>query len=149
MTPVGTHISALFDPATLDEMIEGGFVRAQVGDNRTIYNYTEQAVYTRTWNDVTTQCRGLIAQTNSGLIVARPWPKFFSYGEHAADTLDLTAAVEVTDKEDGSLGILYAATDGDQIATRGSFASEQAAHATEVYRSRYAAHWWPRADRTD
>lgn len=139
------HLSDLLDLAVLDEMIEAGFVRAQVSPdgNRTIYNYTEQAVYTRSWNGVTRQCRGLIVQTDSGLVVARPWEKFFNYGEHAADSLDLEARVEVTDKEDGSLGIMYLDSDGlTKIATRGSFTSEQAQHATGVLCARYPFTEW-------
>src|SRR5439155_17561955 len=38
-----------------------------------------------------------------------------------------------------SLGILYPTPEGHAIATRGSFASEQALHATEVLREKYAA----------
>jgi RNA ligase len=52
--------------------------------------------------------------------------------------MDLTEAVTVTDKADGSLGILYLSPDGWRVATRGAFGSEQATHATEVFRNRYA-----------
>ncbi|GAA3192868.1 RNA ligase [Actinocorallia longicatena] len=38
-----------------------------------------------------------------------------------------------------SLGILYPTPDGHAIATRGSFGSEQSAHASKVWRDRYAA----------
>ena len=49
--------------------------------------------------------------------------------------------MHVTDKADGSLGIIYASPDGSgyAIATRGSFASDQARHATELLRTRYGA----------
>ncbi|MFC6611008.1 2'-5' RNA ligase [Amorphoplanes digitatis] len=43
----------------------------------------------------------------------------------------------VTDKADGSLGIIYRDGANLSVATRGSFASDQARHATEVLRSRY------------
>jgi RNA ligase len=46
--------------------------------------------------------------------------------------------VHVTDKADGSLGILYPLPSGGwAMSTRGSFASEQAAHATQVLNERY------------
>jgi RNA ligase len=133
------HLSDLFDPIDLDQAVEGGFVRVQTHPALPlqILNYTEQAVYTRTWTPVTRQCRGLIVDAEGG-VVARPWPKFFNYGEHPEGSLDLAAPVEVTEKLDGSLGILYRAGDGWAIATRGSFASEQALHATALYRKRYA-----------
>jgi len=54
----------------------------------------------------------------------------------------------VTDKADGSLGVIYPdGTGGHAVATRGSFASEQALHATAVLRERYR-HWAPPAGLT-
>jgi RNA ligase len=104
-----------------------------------IYNYTEKAAYDRVWNDVTRQCRGLIADIMTAAVIARPFPKFFNYGEHDEATLSLDETVTITDKMDGSLGIMYRGTDGKlAIATRGSFTSEQAVHATAVLRDRYA-----------
>jgi RNA ligase len=56
--------------------------------------------------------------------------------------------VVVTDKLDGSLGILYPTPDGHAVATRGSFASDQALHATEIWRKRYAADVRPAPGKT-
>lgn len=134
----------LFDLDALEKAIADGNVRVQThpDDERLrIYNYTEQAQWTRTWDEVTTQCRGLIVRGDE--VIARPWPKFFNYGEHPEGSLDLHAPVQVTDKLDGSLGILYDAPDGPAIATRGSFTSQQAIHATAIYRERYASQWSP------
>lgn len=130
----------LLDEAELAQAIEDGFVRRQVHPSAPliILNYTERCQYERgAWNDVTRQCRGLIAHAETGKVVARPWPKFFNHGQEEAGVLDLAAPAEVTDKKDGSLGIAYPAPDGWATATRGSFASEQAVHATAVLRSRY------------
>ena len=107
-----------------------------------IFNYTEQAVFGRHWTAVTRTCRGLVAAAD-GRIVARPWPKFFNHGELATEALDLAAPVEVTDKADGSLGILYPVPNGHAVATRGSFTSEQALHATSTFVDRYAGRWSP------
>jgi RNA ligase len=71
-------------------------------------------------------------------IVARPFAKFFNHSEPCAPVLDVRARAWVTDKLDGSLGILYPVNGGHAIATRGSFDSEQAQHATEVWLGRYA-----------
>jgi RNA ligase len=102
-----------------------------------IYNYTAQCQHERRWNDVTRQCRGLIARVVEGEVVARPWPKFFNYGEHEEGALDLSAPARVTDKLDGSLGIYYPTIDGlGAIATRGSFTSEQAQEATRIWRGK-------------
>lgn len=133
-----TTLADLMPMGLLGEMLAHGYVRRQEHPRRllSILNYTEKAAYEGVWNEATRQCRGLIA-TNEGVVVARPFPKFFNHGQEGAPELDLRASVVVTDKMDGSLGIVY--RDGDEwsVATRGSFLSEQAIHATEILRSRY------------
>lgn len=123
----------------LRQAIDDGYVRTQSHPTLplTIFNYTDKAVYDRAWNNVTLTCRGLIAYAD-GTVLARPFRKFFNYGETPASLSAVYDKAVVTDKMDGSLGILYPTPDGYAIATRGSFASEQALHATEVWRSRYA-----------
>ncbi len=142
----------LLDQALLVEMREGGYVRVQHNPKLPleIYNYTEKAQYERVWNDVTRTCRGLIVDSRTGEIVARPLRKFFNAGEPAAEGLDTAGPVCVTDKMDGSLGILYphhtSAFSGVQvhaIATRGSFESDQAKHATNLFNRRYAHRFEP------
>ena len=129
----------LFDPALLGDMLTLGYVRRQ--DHPAlplaILNYSELAQFERVWNPVTRQCRGLIYNTETGLVAARPLQKFFNYGEPGVD-LDPEEPVLVTDKLDGSLGILYDDGDGGAVATRGSFTSDQALHATELWKRRYA-----------
>lgn len=149
----------LLDPALLAEMLATGYVKKQSHpfvDGLVIYNYTHAAQYDRVWNDVTKQCRGLIVL--DGEVIARPFPKFFNYGEHeqavkyergayrkvypASDThhaLDHNAPVTVTDKLDGSLGILHRVGVGNLrgIATRGSFTSDQAIVATDLLNTKY------------
>lgn len=129
----------LLNEQELAKAIEDGFVRRQVHPELplTILNYTERCQYERAWTDVTRACRGLIVRDGTGEVVARPWAKFFNYGEHPEGSLDLSAPAEVTNKMDGSLGITYPAGDGWAIATRGSFASDQAVHATALLRDRY------------
>lgn len=131
----------LLDQAALDAALAAGYVRRQVHPTEplAILNYTETCQFARAWSDVTLACRGLIYNTETLDVVARPFPKFFNYGEPTAPTLDLDAKVVVTDKLDGSLGILYPLPSGGwAVATRGSFTSDQALHATEVFQSRYA-----------
>jgi RNA ligase len=136
-----TTIDTLLGRDNVAAEIEAGYVRERhhPDGGLAILNYTEKAQYEKHWNSITTTCRGLIYHTQSGHIVARPWSKFFNYGEHDPNSLPSFAPVEVTDKLDGSLGILYRHP-GDgrpAIATRGSFTSDQALHATEVFRARY------------
>lgn len=135
----------LFDQDLLGEMISGGYVRVQQHPvlPLSILNYTEKAQYERVWNPVTLQCRGLIVEQGwTNRVVARPFPKFFNHNEPAAAEIDTSGPVRVTDKLDGSLGILYPTPDSWAVATRGSFTSEQAVHATNLLRGRYAG-WEP------
>lgn len=106
-----------------------------------ILNYTQKAQYARMWTPETLACRGLII-TNNNVIIARPFPKFFNLEEHGPDWTPPLGDFTVTAKLDGSLGILYLADNGLAIATRGSFTSEQATHATRILRERYAELPW-------
>lgn len=106
----------------------------------TIYNYSDEVQFSRQWDKVTLNCRGLILDDNFN-IVARPWQKFFNLGETNLP-IQFDDPVEVMDKVDGSLGILYPvdpfnAMNDFAIATRGSFHSEQAEHATQLWRDKY------------
>lgn len=108
-----------------------------------IYNYSPSVQYENDWDDVTTNCRGLILDEDYN-IVARPWRKFFNLGQVNLP-IQFDTPVEVMDKADGSLGILYPMPRGEDgyqhyaIATRGSFTSEQAYLATfKIWNERYA-----------
>jgi RNA ligase len=142
-------LTDLFPAGALDAAIEAGLVRAQTHPALplTIFNYTEKCAYDGIWSETTLTCRGLIADCVTGEVVARPFLKFFNHGQPGAPAISLEAAVEVTDKADGSLGIIYPTPDGYAVATRGSFASDQAIRATEMLRTRYAG-WTPPADHT-
>lgn len=132
-------LADIFDAADLTAAIDGGYVRVQRHPTLPleIYNYTEKAQFEGVWTPVTLACRGLIVAAD-GTVVARPLPKFFNYGQPGTPALDPTAPVHVTDKADGSLGVIFPVEGGWAVATRGSFASDQAVHATEVLRTRYA-----------
>ncbi len=130
----------LFTQAELDHEIANGYVRDNVHpDNNELWilNYTEKAAYEGHWNNVTLNCRGLIIGPFCD-IIARPFPKFFNYGQPDCPEIDLDEPAIVSDKMDGSLGILYKNDGKLAIATRGSFTSDQAIHATEVLRTKYA-----------
>ena len=102
-----------------------------------IANYTEQVQFKRQWDDLTLMCRGLIFDRD-GEIVARPFKKFFNMGEgfepEKPAPLPPDEPFEVTEKMDGSLGILYWAGGEPFIASRGSFTSEQAQRGTAILR---------------
>ena len=135
-----TFLHDLLDGAALDRALSEGYVRRQYhpGEPLAILNYTEKTAYENAWDDVTRACRGLVYRTDTGQVVARPFEKFMNHGQAGAAPLALDAPVQVTDKLDGSLGVLHPLPSGGwAVATRGSFASDQAVHATHVLASRY------------
>jgi RNA ligase len=142
------HIEQLIEPRLLSDMLEQGYIRER---RHSVYpyrilNYTETAAYEGKWNQATVQCRGLVID-DQGIVIARPFEKFHNHTEHDGQKfpkLDLSAPVTVTDKLDGSLGILVPKPDasGCIIATRGSFDSEQAQWATAFYNEHFA-HYRP------
>lgn len=139
------NLHDLFDAHALAMALEERLVVARQHPHAplTILNYTERCQYEKgLWNDVTLQCRGLI-HDDSGRVLARPFRKFFNYGQAEGQQIAPDSPVCVTDKLDGSLGILYPIGNGHAIATRGAFTSEQAEHATEVWLERYADHFTP------
>lgn len=129
---------AIIDLAAFREREEQGLItcRPHPTADLLIWNYTSQCQYERAWDDITTQARGLITKTD-GTIVARSFPKFFNLEEHQG-SLPLEK-FHVTTKWDGSLGICYFNGEQPAIATRGSFASEQAVRANRILRDRYTA----------
>lgn len=114
--------------------------------NLVILNYTELTTYERRWNKYTMSARGLILDltdvNNNGkiYILAKPFGKFFNYGENKdyEKDIDFSDIESVTEKMDGSLGISYFFNEEIRFATRGSFNSEQAIRATEIWKEKYA-----------
>ena len=123
----------------LQQALTDGFVKVQKHPHHElfIYNYTPKAQYEKWWNEITLSCRGLILD-GAYNIIARPFKKFFNWGEMPDQELPATP-FEVYEKMDGSLGILYWVNDKPFIATRGSFASPQAVMATQLLQQQYAA----------
>lgn len=100
-----------------------------------ILNYTPAAQFGNIWDETTMNSRGLIYNADTHRVLARPFKKFFNWGEtdeeYATDVKMNQPLYHVADKLDGSLGIGYRLPTGEwAIATRGSFDSEQARHAT-------------------
>lgn len=118
-----------------DEWHLYGDVKMTHKDNLALLNYTSKAQYAGRWNWLERVSRGLILNRTTGEIVARPFDKFFYWGQDGHTTE--AEIVTVTEKIDGSLGILYRDPEIDdalnryKVATRGSFDGEQALWATE------------------
>ena len=52
----------------------------------TIWNYSPKVQYEKLWDEITTQCRGLVTDSE-GNVVARPFRKFFNYEELKPDQI--------------------------------------------------------------
>ena len=128
-----------------------GYIRANYhpeDSNIVILNYTEKTTFERRWNQYTMTARGLILDltsiTNNGYahVLAIPFEKFPNYGsneiEGYEDDINFDKIESITEKLDGSLGISYFFNDEIRFATKGSFTSEQATKATELWRERHA-----------
>lgn len=140
-------LNQLFDIDLLQTMVEDGYVRFGTHNEfpeLRIYEYTAKAMYDRVWNAVTMKTRGLIVNWATQEILARPFDKFFNYGQpEQLDVvrLEMDDEVMVFDKMDGSLGIRYVRPDGrSAISTKGSFHSEQADWATRELHKYMSTH---------
>lgn len=160
------HLYSYLDIAKLERHIKDGLVT--VNHHKTLplrqFTYTRATILENKWDDVTTKCRGLIVGPNQK-IIARPFEKFFNFQTSYRPETHLANMPKtlpiVTEKIDGSLGILYHFPEtfywkiengkeptkiGDNytgIATKGSFHSDHAVWATLHYLSQYKYAKWP------
>lgn len=143
---MATKLREIVNMDDLRQGIDDGFITIRKSSEQSphdqfmILNYSKTAQITKgAWDNPAVRiCRGLIIDSGSYSepqgwmeVVARPWAKFFNYGQSEAGDFDMDAPVEVTDKKDGSLGIIHFDSGGyPRVATRGSFDSEMANWAT-------------------
>lgn len=139
------------DLSRIREQQEAGYVGTQRHPALPllIHNYTQRCQFDRAWNETTLMCRGLITD-ESGNVVSRPFGKFFNREEHELPNSTLPRInwqqnFYVSEKMDGSLGVLYPTPRGPSIATRGSFVSEQAKVGTDILLEKYGD-WRPSND---
>jgi RNA ligase len=103
-----------------------------------ILNYTDECVYEKHWNEITLSCRGLILNEKTKEVIARPFRKFFNFGEDCGLDLKIPNGKPVFNvKMDGSLGISYVVNNQIYWSTRGSFESEQAIIANQIWNEKY------------
>ena len=113
--------------------------------------YGREAVYTNTWDSVICKCRGLIYNTETMEIIARPFEKFWNLGTAGMPETDPdsqlfamineTADPEVWEKMDGFLATLYNYNGKSYIASKGSFHSTHAKWATAWYNANVIGEW--------
>ena len=123
-----------YDLAEFEKRVEQGLIRKVEKGPLILYNYTDKCTYEKAWDDYTRTARGIIFEKNTGKLVAKPFPKFFNLGEIPETYLaELpNEPYTITEKVDGSLGIIYYYDNKWNVATRGSFNSEQAQKAEQI-----------------
>lgn len=122
----------------IEEMVAKGYINVEKHPSADIfiYNYSKSCSMEGVWNEATLQCRGVIVDKDYN-ILARPFEKFFNYEEIEDKSIIPGGAATAYEKIDGSLGITYWLDGVPYIATRGSFVSDQAKHATEILHTKY------------
>jgi RNA ligase len=124
-----------YDLNAFEDMVRHGYLRKTETEDLVLYGYTDQCTFARAWDTkYTRDARGIIFEKKTGRLVAKPFPKFFNLGEmEEVSLLNLPKEpYEVFEKCDGSLGIIYYYGGKWNVATRGSFNSEQAVKGAEI-----------------
>lgn len=124
----------IYDISKFEELVEQKYLRKSTKGDLVLYTYTEKCTYEKFWNEYTRISRGIILNKNTGEVVAKPFPKFFNIGEMPETFIANlpNEEYEVSEKVDGSLGIIFHYNGEWQIATKGSFDSEQSIKAQEI-----------------
>lgn len=124
-----TYIRDIVSPVLVYSNLQEGRLREQSHPDNPdlrVIGYTEVVQYSGEWDDSTLEMRGLVYNSRTDEVLARPFGKFFTMGQKEAVEPALDAEIVAYDKADGSL-ISFGSYG---CSTRGSFASEQAVAAT-------------------
>jgi RNA ligase len=115
------------------EVAAGNVSTVQGPDGLVLFSYTIDCQFGNKWNVFSLIARGLILDPANKQVVATPFPKFFNHGElpvhfpnGKVSTYTPDGPFTVTEKMDGSLGIIFNYKGKVYACTRGSFQSDQA-----------------------
>ena len=131
--------------ATIPELAEfllaekQGRVTASREDGYILFKYSMHTTFTKDWDAVTENARGIIFDETTGLLVALGFPKFWNWGELGDHRSALPAQglkdAEILTKVDGSFGLVWLDRDGElRVTTPGGLGSEQGYWATNFIR---------------
>lgn len=132
----------LFDESKLIDHCDRNLVRISKSEkypHLRILHYLEEAHREKTWTNFCRRCRGVIVDLKNKKILAYPFDKFFNMDEMpetSYSNLKDKTDFEVSEKLDGSMGILYHDKEANEyrVATKGSLDSEQGQWGTEFLR---------------
>lgn len=135
-----TTLNDIFDVDAFWQQVEDEYILVNTHPedaNLKIADYTSKQQFRGDWTPEALNSRGLIFEKDSGKILARPFEKFFNFDEPSAKNPPPGVMIK-SPKMDGSLGIIYPYQGGFAVATRGSFKSTQALHATALLQEYFA-----------
>lgn len=128
---------------TLDSLRHSKYVYEKaLNDNISSFNFTKEAFYSKIWNNMTTQARGLFIDTANFKIVARSYNKFFNIDEHIETKLDKVKDIFVYPvnfylKYNGFLGILSLKNDEFFFASKSSDDGLHATYFKDIFNSEF------------
>lgn len=109
-----------------DDLTNKGYLKKSVKNNLVLYNYSQKTIYEKFWNTSTMQARGLVFDSTTQELIARPFGKFFNINENELSqlhNLPLKEPFEIFEKIDGVLGIIFYNNNSWQLTTRGDLNS--------------------------
>jgi RNA ligase len=108
-----------------------------------VWNYSPATQFEKKWGDypILRSCRGLVTDLE-GNVISKSFDKFFNWEEHTIGEFpDFSRKLEITEKMDGSLLIVFRYNDQVVYSTRGSFYSDQAIAGGNLFREIYNEDW--------
>jgi T4 RnlA family RNA ligase len=119
----------------LDQLVAEGKLMVQTEGLLRIYKYTPETQFSKDWDELTSQCRGLVVDMD-GYQFSNPIPKFFNIEELPPESIP-NLPYEITDKVDGSCIEVFWYGGDLIVCTLGSFASDQAKLAEQMITSEH------------
>lgn len=107
----------------LEARIKTGAIKKFTSGIYTGWCYTQKCQYYKMWDEYTRIARGVIT-VGDGVVIARPFTKFFNLGEPETGVIPWHEPIEVTEKIDGSLIVVSSYNGNIIINTKGGFSNE-------------------------
>lgn len=129
-----------YDLKILQEYIDKKLIHRQVHPTLplSIYKYSQECVFSRSWDEITLNMRGIVLD-NEGNVIANCMPKFFNFEE--LESLGISLPNEdyvVTKKMDGSLIEVFRYKGKIIVSSAGSFSSPQSIAAENMLKTKYS-----------
>jgi len=121
----------------LDAYAEHGAVKIHQEGTKLLFSYIMRDV--QGWKPFERQSRGMIVDYATGEVLAWPFEKFFNLGEYWAPSLESLKGLDflISEKVDGSLGILWRDHGKIRLTTQGSFSNPYTEFATDYWHEHY------------